>query len=87
MKKFLLAIILLTTLSCKKEETNSTAVTSSASTTLGSTTTAKDDFSDLTEEKDESCGTEKDIEKEIMEASKKKDKEVKLGGTTDCTIQ
>ena len=86
MKKLLLAIILLTTLSCKKEEASATTTTP-VSTKLGSTTTEKDDFSDLTEEKDESCGTEKDIEKQIMEASKKKEKEVKLGGTTDCTIQ
>lgn len=83
MKYLILISILSLSLSCKQEE--SSQVSSSQ---LGSTQSAvaKDDFSDFEKkEKDESCGTEKDIEKELIEAQKKK--EFKLGGTTDCTVE
>ncbi len=84
MKKVFLALILLLTISCKKEEVSTT---STPDLNLGaSSSTVNDDFSDLKKkEEDESCGTEKDIEKELIEQQKKK--EFKLGGSSDCTIQ
>lgn len=80
--KMILALCTLLFLSCHKEEAPKVAQVQQSAVVQ-----AEDDFSDLKKKDDESCDTEEDLEKKIMEQAKKKPaKAFKLqGGDTGCT--
>jgi hypothetical protein len=70
---------------CQKEQTQINT-TFPAAAPASSAVAGQDNFEDLKAKKDESCGTEKDAEKKIMEAAQKP---MQLQGTTDsdCAVK
>lgn len=84
-KLILLTLVLITITSCQQEKKDTAPIADAVSSAAAASSAAQDNLDFEKKDKDESCSTEEDLEKQI-EKAKKEPKAFKLqGGDPGCS--